>query len=599
MIFNWSYYSSLPKLEVASAFYYGLLFDISAITYFNFLFILLHIIPIRQRDSKPYQLILKVLFFITNGAALLSNIADSEYFKFCGKRTGFEFFKIKAEVGSMFVSYLKDFWFLFVIWILMLYALHLLYKLTMKEQKIRLNRKNVLIQSAIAVFLIFAFAIAARGGFYLKPIRPFDAARFAEPELISLITNTPHTMIMTINDDHIQKFNYMSDAFAKSLFDPIHVPRSGIKAMNKKNVVIIILESFGKEYIGYFNKGKGYTPFLDSLFGKSLVFNYSYSDGKRSIDAMPAILSSIPSWMNVPYVNTSYQSNNISSLGRILGKEGYFTAYFHGGRNGTMAFDNFINVSAFGKYYGMNEYPQQSDFDGGWGIGDEPFMKFMAQEIDRNKKPFCVALFTLSSHQPYHIPEKYKNKFKVGPLPIHRAVEYSDYSLRQFFATISHSSWFQNTLFVITADHSAESISPFYQTMIGKYAIPIAFYMPGTKLVADTTRVVQQIDIMPSVLDYLNYPKKYFAMGNSVFDSTKQGRAVQFNEGLWQIVKPPYFYVLGNKPIGFYNFINDSLLKQNLIKTTNPASYFSIENELKAVKQTYSRVLNKNEMIVR
>ena len=599
MIFNWSYYSSLPKLEVASAFYYGLLFDISAITYFNFLFILLHIIPIRQRDSKPYQLLLKVIFFITNGAALLSNIADSEYFKFCGKRTGFEFFKIKAEVGSMFVSYLKDFWFLFVIWILMLYALHLLYKLTMKEQKIILKRKNVLIQSAIAAFLIFSFVIAARGGFYLKPIRPFDAARFAEPELISLITNTPHTMIMTINDDHIQKFNYMSDAIAKSLFDPIHVPRSDIKAMNKKNVVIIILESFGKEYIGYFNKGKGYTPFLDSLFGKSLVFNYSYSDGKRSIDAMPAILSSIPSWMNVPYVNTSYQSNNISSLGRILGKEGYFTAYFHGGRNGTMAFDNFINVSACGKYYGMNEYPQQSDFDGGWGIGDEPFMKFMAQEIDRNKKPFCVALFTLSSHQPYHIPEKYKNKFKAGPLPIHRAVEYSDYSLRQFFATISHSSWFQNTLFVITADHSAESISPFYQTMIGKYAIPIAFYMPGTKLVADTTRVVQQIDIMPSVLDYLNYPKKYFAMGNSVFDSTKQGRAVQFNEGLWQIVKPPYFYVLGNKPIGFYNFINDSLLKQNLIKTTNPASYFSIDNELKAVKQTYSRVLNKNEMIVR
>jgi phosphoglycerol transferase MdoB-like AlkP superfamily enzyme len=220
---------------------------------------------------------------------------------------------------------------------------------------------------------------------------------------------------MTINDDHIPEYNFMTDAEAKKLFDPVHIPRPGIKTLNRENVMIIILESFGKEYIGYFNKGKGYTPFLDTLFTKSLVFKYSYANGKRSIDAMPAVLASIPALMSVPYVNTSYQSNNISSIGKLLNKEGYYTAYFHGGRNGTMAFDNFINVSGFGKYYGMNEYPDKSDFDGGWGISDEPFEQFMVREISRNKQPFCVALFTLSSHQPYHFPAKYKKQIQGRP----------------------------------------------------------------------------------------------------------------------------------------------------------------------------------------
>jgi hypothetical protein len=173
LVFNWSTYSSLPGTEVVSAFYYGLLFDISAITYFNLLFILLHIIPIKLRDTKMYQTVLMVIYLSTNGVALLTNIVDSEYFKFCGKRTGFEVFKIKQEVGSMFISYIEDYWYLVIIWILMLYALHLLYKLTMKKHDTVLKLKNIIIQSFLAVVLIFVFTIAARGGFYLKPIRPF------------------------------------------------------------------------------------------------------------------------------------------------------------------------------------------------------------------------------------------------------------------------------------------------------------------------------------------------------------------------------------------------------------------------------------------
>jgi phosphoglycerol transferase MdoB-like AlkP superfamily enzyme len=178
-------------------------------------------------------------------------------------------------------------------------------------------------------------------------------------------------------------------------------------------------------------------------------------------------------------------------------------------------------------------------------------------------------------------------------------VQYADYALQKFFETMSHMPWYSNTLFVITADHSAESISPYYQTMIGKYEVPIAFFKPGKKIIADTNQVVEQIDIMPSVLDYLNYPNKYFAFGSSVFNTTKPGMAVQLNAGLLQIVKLPYLFVFQRKPLGFYNFISDSLLTQNLLKMDNPPASFEIEKEIEAVLQVYSRSLNKNEMIVK
>jgi phosphoglycerol transferase MdoB-like AlkP superfamily enzyme len=598
MLFNWSYFGSMPGNEVASAFFYGLLFDISAIAYINLLFIVLHLIPVKLRDRSSYQLFLTILYFITNSAALLANTVDTEYFKFSGKRTGFEFFKIKSETITMFTAYFKDFWYYFVIWVLMIVGLYFFYRLTRKRKQIILGARNISIQTIYGLIVLIIIIIAGRGGFYLKPIRPFDAARFAEPELMSLITNTPHTMIKTIGDDRLPDYDFLPEQELKMLYNPLHISSRHGENMKRVNVMIIILESIGREYIGYYHGGKGYTPFLDSLLGQSLVFKNSFANGKRSIDALPAILSSIPSWMGIPYVNTSYQSNNISSLGKMLAKEGYYTAFFHGGRNGTMAFDSYINVSSFGKYYGMNEYPRKDDFDGGWGIADEPFEQFMIEEINRNNKPFCVALFTLSSHHPYHIPDKHKSKFKDGSLPIHKAVRYSDYALKQFFETASRMPWYNNTLFVITADHTAESITSYYQTMIGKYAVPVVFYKPGQKLVADTNRVVQQIDIMPSILDYLNYPNKYFAFGNSVFDTTSPGWAVQFNDNLWQILKYPDFFVFNaNNAIGFYNFENDKFLKQNLIHKVKPESYLTIENELKAIIQSYSRALNRNEMI--
>lgn len=117
----------------------------------------------------------------------------------------------------------------------------------------------------------------------------------------------------------------------------------------KKNVVVIIIESFGREYIGGFNKWldggryKGYTPFVDSLMQHSATYQYSFCNGRKSIDGMPSVLSSIPMFIE-PFFLTSASMNNVSGLAGELKEEGYYSAFFHGAENGSMGFQAFARA---------------------------------------------------------------------------------------------------------------------------------------------------------------------------------------------------------------------------------------------------------------
>ena len=147
-------------------------------------------------------------------------------------------------------------------------------------------------------------------------------------------------------------------------------------------------------------------------------------------------------------------------------------------------------------------------------------------------------MFTLSSHEPYTVPDKYKKRFTGGALPIYKSIQYADYSLSQFFKTISKTEWYKHTLFIITADHAAQEEDYEHKKRIDLFRIPIVFFHPSdTNLVGRNHCVVQQADVMPSVLDYLNVKGSYVCFGNSVFDSTAAHFAVQYLGGTYSIVE--------------------------------------------------------------
>jgi phosphoglycerol transferase MdoB-like AlkP superfamily enzyme len=387
------------------------------------------------------------------------------------------------------------------------------------------------------------------------------------------------------------------------LYNPHYVPADTAK-FKPMNIVIIIMESFSREYTGIFNKDldggkyKGYTPFLDSLLSVSLTFDISLANGNKSIDAMPSILASMPS-LETPYIISHYANNSINGLPSLLKSKGYYSAFFHGAPNGSMGFDSFSRMAGFDEYFGLNQYPGKGDFDGSWGVWDEPFFNFFADKLNSFKEPFMASIFSVSSHHPFKVPVKYIGKFPKGPIPICEVVSYSDYALREFFKKISTEPWFKNTLFVMTADHTNEKFHKEFQNSLGQFLVPILFYKSGSDLHGYKMRIAQQIDIMPTILSYLNYDKEYIAFGNNLLDDSYESFGFNtYGSTYYLYMKDHILEVIDNKSAGLFNYKKDRFLNVNLIDK-EPETQRQMEDKLKAIIQTYNSRLIDNNMIVR
>jgi len=362
-----------------------------------------------------------------------------------------------------------------------------------KSQKWNQALVSILFWAGLSVFLI-------RNSIGLKPLLPGDAFSLNQPEAGNAVLNTPFILFKTNEAKALPDQIWLSEAGMKTVLKPATYGTNG--PLNGFNLIIIILESFSTEYTGLEGNPVSFSPFLDSLASSGLYFPHHSSSGRTSRDAPPSILSSIPSWMEESFMHSQYVSIKTEALGSVLKSKGYNTSFFHGGKNGTMSFDLSSRLSGFEKYYGMSEYPNsKQDFDGHWGIFDGPFLQFMSKKLSQTPQPFASTVFTVSSHQPYTVPDLLKGKFRTGPLPIHEAIGYADYSLKEFFQTASKQPWFNKTLFVITADHTQKNSDPRYSNLIGQFDTPLIFYCPSQNLIADTAQFVSHIDIRPSVLD--------------------------------------------------------------------------------------------------
>lgn len=600
---NFSYFSDLSIGPLFSIMIFGLRFDLSVIILSNFLFISLYLLPFAFRERNWYRALLKGLFLFVNSIAMLANSVDLAYFQFTLKRTNatvFNFFggEIGNDLGRLLPLFLKEYWYVFAIWIILSLAMYYLYKKVEKNTPLNWTTKQYVLQLFSLIGFCAFSIIVYRGGFQLKPISIVSAAEYAPAQFVPLVLNTPFSILKTMDVSAITpsaNWRIRDKEMLKELYNPIHLAERG--EINKLNVVVIALESFSKEYIGAINgKSKGCTPFLDSLISESLTFTKAFSNGKTSIDGIPAIVSSIPTWMNEPFITSPYGSNQINSLANLLKEQGYSTAFFHGGTNGTMGFDAFANIAGYDDYYGRTEYNNENDYDGNWGIWDEEFLQFSANSINIKKQPFFATIFTLTSHHPYDVPKRYKSKFNEGLLPIEKSISYSDFALKKFFETAKKMPWYKNTLFVLTADHTGVSNDPYYTNIIGNYSIPLIYFMPDGKLKGVDSTITQQIDIMPSVLDLLNFPSTYFSFGTSVFDTSALHFAFIFRNDLFHLIEKDHILEFdGDNSTSLYQYTSDSLLKVDLLYKELVISE-KMENRTKAIIQTYQQSLIKNKM---
>lgn len=572
---------------------YGLQFDVVSIAMANLLFIPMSVIPGRILCNRTYQIILKSVFCVANTFIIACNFVDCKFFEWEEKRLTADILTpewLGSDFWTLLPSIMADYWLLFIGFIASISILIWLYPNYKSQQPCpQTPKKDFAKQSAIAIFTIGLMILCCRGSLQVKPLRIINAAHYTTPNRIPVVLNSSFTIFKTINRHSLPQYKFFSDQEIDSVYSPIHM--NG-KANNKKNVVIIILESFSKEYSAFLNDTSiGYTPCLDSLMKTSAYCTNAFANGKRSIEALPSIMASIPSLMDNAFITSQYTANDIDGIARILKDEGYYSAFFHGAQNGSMGFDNFTSLAGFDKYYGMSEYNNPSDFDGDWGIFDEPFLQFMANELSTFKQPFLAGVFTLSSHHPYLIPEQYKDRFPKGTLVNHESIGYADYSLGEFFKTASKTDWYNNTIFVLTADHTAQSDS-LQQDLKERYAVPLVFFCPSdSSLCGKIDKVAQQCDIMPTILEYVGHQDQYLAFGNNIFDSTNFGFSVSYVNGLYQMIDDSVCLTFDGNDIVESHSVNRT--STAIVNNDNTLS------KLKAVIQQYNFRMQQNEMTAR
>lgn len=603
----------------------GLMFDTSAILYTNALYALMMLFPIHYKETAIYQKIAKWVFLVCNSICVVANLADCVYFKYTIRRTTvtvFSEFKNENNLGSIFGAEVINHWYLVVIGILLIVGMWYFYRMPKGQIPVQISKPykakgmaEYYVLQAIFLALFVPLCVAGmRGGFTtaVRPITITNANQYVDrPQEAAIVLNTPFSIIRTIGKSIFVVPNYYSQQELDDIYSPIHNPGDSLVA-RKKNVVVIIIESFGREYIGGFNKWleggkyKGYTPFTDSLMQHSATYLYSYCNGRKSIDGMPSILSSIPMFVE-PFFLTPASMNNVSGLAGELKNKGYYSAFFHGAENGSMGFQAFARATGFTDYFGRTEYNADKrfngdkDFDGTWAIWDEPFMQFYATKMGEMKEPFMTALFTASSHHPFVVPEEYKKKYPEEGLVIHKCIRYTDNALRKFFEKAKTMPWYKNTLFVITSDHTNLSDHDYYQTDLGGFCSPIIFFDPSGEFKPGMRNAIaQQIDIMPTVLSYLGYDKKYVGFGIDLLTTPAEDTwAVNYLNGIYQYVKGDYLLQWdGNKTKALYRFRTDLLLKDN-VANKEPKVREAMERQVKAIIQSYMERMTQNKLVVK
>ena len=612
LFINYSYFEQgLTLQHLKEMLHGGLVFDTSAILVTNIPYIVLMLLPVHRKENRTYQQLCRWVFVIINGLAFLVNLCDAVYFRYTMRRTTTTVFNEFSNEGNLIGIFLREAWghlYLVFIFVLIVWGLYRFYQST-GGWAIRCRWWQYDIAMVLSMLFAAPFVVAGiRGGFTtaVRPITISNANQYVNrPIEAALVLNTPFSLYRTIGKDVFIVPNYFADKQEmERVYSPVH-PAADSLAMTKKNVVILIVESFGREYIGALNRQlenghyEGYTPFVDKLISKSITFTHSYCNGRKSIDGMPSILSSIPMFVE-PFFLTPASMNHVGGIASLLAGEGYQTAFFHGAQRGSMGFQAFARTTGFQAYYGREDYESDSrfgghaDFDGTWAIWDEPFLQYYAEKMSEMNEPFMTAVFTASSHHPYEVPSQYRDTYPEEGIVIHKCIRYTDMAIGKFFETVSRKPWFQNTIFVLTSDHTNLSDHAEYQTDLGGFCSPIIIYEPGkTPEVQD--KIAQQIDILPTVMGMLNYPKPFFAFGIDLLHTESDDTwAVNYLNGIYQYVK--YGHVLqfdGQKSVGLYS-LDDRLMRQNLVGQRPEQQ--PMEQELKAIIQQYMERMNEDRL---
>lgn len=580
-IYNFDTFRFAGFPDFLNTFFWGSYFDLITLFYAFIPFTIFSFLPVKIYYNNNYQKALKIFFVLITCSLFVITMVDAAYFPFSKTRLGIEAFKMAASEEISIFKYITSYWYFLPLIALIFYAASRFYPYLKTYDRVKWH-----INLPLNLIVLFVFAFAIRGGFRLKPLRSIDTSLFVAPQYAQLAESTGFHLIESFSSETLELKNYFSASELENIMKNDYLKiSSGSK--KKKNIFIIIVESFGKEYtFPTGNIAKSYTPFLNELALKSEFYSKAYSSGTRSVDAIPAILEGVPKLTKTDFMYSNYISNTTPGFAFYLKEKGYVCSFYHGGSNGTLGFEAFLKSRGW-DYFGKNQYTgNKSDFDGNWGIYDGPYLKYIKNQFSEIDKPFVTAVFTLSSHHPYKLPPDYKDSFKNIKKPIHKTVKYVDNCLRDFFKSIENEKWFKNTVFIITADHSAENFTRYYKSSSGKYEIPLLVYQPEKPMRDTVNTVIQQIDILPLALSKAGFDGKIFTIGN-YYKPNNLKFSFHNEDGIFTAFTDSVFMTFDGRKSKFNNIYNKQKPSADVKN--------KLENNLKQLIQDFNYRIIKNK----
>lgn len=604
-LFNLQFFHQLSLFESFGLYFKGMRFDLSVIMALNLPLIIYYCFPSRKIINKVPQRIIDLIYNITNSIAIFLNFIDIVCFHFFGKHMTLGFF---GQIGrseelswGIIGQVVFDYWYLILLFALFVLVINVVTQNTRLRQPIKEAEPLWMPRQTVSLVVMLLLSLVSwRGGVQAKPINMETARKYTDPQNAPILLNTPFCLLHGSDTQLVELHQFPNDSTAfthynlrANRFINDTLPNDTLPT----NLVLIIMKTVGQEMMGYYNPSHRYnlTPFLDSLLAQSLTFD-GRSNSRRSLEAFPALLASIPSLMNTSFISSPYAENDFDAFAQHLKKHGYNTIFMHGGDNGVMGYDQFSRRAGFKNYFGRNEYGDDNDYDGRWGIYDGPFLQYAALALNRQHEPFASAVYMLSSRYPYKVPKDFvfpeESYYWTG---FEKTVYYSDCALRDFFATASSMPWFDNTLFVITSDFSnSEHFQPEYCNVWGMYAIPVAFYWPKRIEAQRCTEIAQQVDLGPSILSAMHIDDTLFAFGRNLFDTIGESAFISYYNLTYQYCDGTYLVQSdGERSFGIYKPQTDPLLTDNLIDRLQCPDIFE---KLHRFTQVYNNKMIHNEL---
>ena len=521
----------------------ALKFDTASVVYADGVFILLSLLPLPLRERRWYRAVLFWYYVAVNAVLVVAtNLADTVYFRYTQKRfTADEIFFADNDNSLQLVGkFMAENWYLVLLWIALTALLAWGYRRRVREESIFSRGWAYYIGNTVIFAAAAGLSVAGmRGGMtrMTRPITLSNATLYtADSGKANLILSNPFCILRTIGSAGSVKYkkHFAPEELARR-FTPVHqLADSAAVNLAGRNVVVFIMESMSAEHSAYLcpevyadREVKGFTPFLDSLMQNGLVFKRMYANGTRSIQAMPSVLGSLPSF-RTPFVLMPQSLGESRQLPAMLADKGYATLFFCGSEHGSMGFGAYARSAGVERLVSREDYEARhgtGDFDGYWGIWDEPFLQFMGEELAATPEPFFATLFTLSSHHPFVVPEQYAATLPDGYTRIHKGVAYDDQAFRRFFHRFGGEEWFRRTIFVFVADHvSSEKFAEKTRSYPGNMHIVGFIHTPDGALQGEVREVTQQLDIMPTVLGLTGNTEPYFAFGRDVLNEPQRPR---------------------------------------------------------------------------